>query len=285
MSTQKQTDFERIAKAISYIADNFKMQPTLEQLAGQAGLSPFHFQRLFTKWAGTSPKKFTQYLSLEYAKKIVREDKTSLLKVARQTGLSGSSRLHDLFVTIEGMTPGEYKNGGVDLDIHYTFANNLFGRVLIASTLKGVCYLAFADSQTKALRELRDLFPRARLHNKNDAHQKMIINAFKHWGRKSTRIKLHLKGTDFQLRVWKALLTIPPGKLSTYGAIAERIDQPQASRAVGSAVGQNPVSLLIPCHRVIRSTGVFGQYHWGSARKTAMIGWEATRAQSKSVNK
>lgn len=280
MNTKKQTDFDRVTEAINYIADNFNAQPSLDQVAQKVNLSPAHFQRLFTQWAGTSPKKFLQYVSIEHAKKLLQEEQFSLLQTALETGLSSPSRLYDLFVNIEGMTPGEYKNGGENLTINYSFAESPFGDILIASTSKGIAYMAFADDEADALAELKGKFPNATFTRKVDLVQQNTLHIFTSDWNKPGEIKLHLKGTDFQLKVWEALLNIPMGRLSTYGSIAKRIALPQASRAVGTAVGQNPVALLIPCHRVIRSTGIFGNYHWGSARKTAMIGWEAAKTSN-----
>jgi AraC family transcriptional regulator of adaptative response/methylated-DNA-[protein]-cysteine methyltransferase len=277
MNYQKQSDFDRIAVAINYLCENFKTQPDLDEVAQAVNLSPSHFQRLFTKWAGTSPKKFLQYISIAHAKKLLKEDQDSLLQTTLKTGLSSPGRLHDLFVNIEGMTPGEYKNGGENLFINYSFSASPFGDILIASTAKGIAHMAFSDNKTTAFAELHSKFPHATFTKQLDRIQQSALLIFTHDWSKINEIKLHLKGTDFQLKVWETLLNIPMGRLSTYGNIARRIDHPQASRAVGTAIGQNPVAFLIPCHRVIRSTGVFGNYHWGSARKAAMIGWEAAK--------
>ena len=277
MNTQEIINYDRIAEAINYIKLNFKDQPDLDQVAEKINLSPFHFQRLFTDWAGISPKKFIQYLSLEYAKGILKDKNATLFDTAYETGLSGTGRLHDLFINLVGMTPAEYKNGGAALTINYSFAESPFGNIIVASTLKGICYMAFADDRDQAFEALRQQFPNARYTQVTDTLQQNALFIFqKDWSQLST-IKLHLKGTDFQLKVWEALLKIPMGDLSTYSSIAKKIESPQASRAVGSAVGDNPVAFLIPCHRVIKSTGEFGQYHWGSTRKTAMIGWEAAK--------
>jgi AraC family transcriptional regulator, regulatory protein of adaptative response / methylated-DNA-[protein]-cysteine methyltransferase len=279
MSTQESINFDRIAEAISYIKLNFKDQPDLDRVAEQVHLSPFHFQRLFTDWAGVSPKKFLQYLSLEHAKSILKDKQATLFDTAYETGLSGTSRLHDLFVNLEGMTPAEYKNGGAALQINYSFAESPFGHIMVASTAKGICYMAFADDKQLAFEELKHQFPNARYAQVTDMHQQNALFIFRKDWSQLPEIKLHLKGTDFQLKVWDALLNIPMGGLSTYSSIANRIGSPAASRAVGSAVGDNPVAFLIPCHRVIRATGEFGQYHWGRARKTAMIGWEAAKSE------
>ena len=269
------TDYERIKKAIEFIRSNFQQQPDLDAVAKEVYLSPFHFQRLFKDWAGVSPKKFLQYISLQHAKKLLQ--KHSVSDAAYETGLSGSSRLHDLFISIEGMTPGEYKNGGEQLQINYSFAETPFGNIIVASTAKGICHLAFADDERRALKELQSQFPKARFKQVVDTIQQNALFIFTQDWKDLSKIKLHLKGTPFQIKVWEALLKIPMGDVSTYSGIANTINNPNASRAVGTAIGDNPVAFLIPCHRVIRSTGDFGQYHWGSIRKTAMIGWEAAK--------
>jgi len=277
MSTQEIINYGRIAEAINYIKQNFKEQPNLDEVAEKVNLSPFHFQRLFTDWAGISPKKFLQYLSLDYAKGILKNDQATLFDTAFETGLSGTGRLHDLFINIEGMTPAEYKNGGKSLHINYSFAESPFGNIIVASTPKGICYMAFADDRDEAFKQLQAKFPNANYSQMVDNIQQEALFIFKNDWSHLSNIKLHLKGTNFQLKVWEALLSIPAGGLSTYASVAKAIQQPTASRAVGSAVGDNPVAFLIPCHRVIKSTGEFGQYHWGTTRKTAIIGWEAAQ--------
>ena len=277
MKEQEKTNFNRIEEAIGYIQTNFKAQPGLEEVAEKIHLSPFHFQRLFTEWAGVSPKKFLQYITVEYAKTILKDRQATLFDAAYDTGLSGTSRLHDLFIKIEGMTPGEFKNGGENLSINYSYAESPFGNILVASTAKGICYMAFADSEQEALAALQTRFPNAHYKQMVDLIQQNALYIFTHDWSELNQIKLHLKGTDFQLKVWETLLKIPMGQLSTYGNIAEQIHSPKASRAVGSAIGDNPVAFLIPCHRVIQSTGIFGGYHWGGTRKVAMIGWEAVK--------
>jgi AraC family transcriptional regulator of adaptative response/methylated-DNA-[protein]-cysteine methyltransferase len=281
MKAQQDMNFSRIAEAIGYIKSNFKAQPGLEEVADKVNLSPFHFQRLFTDWAGVSPKKFLQYLTVEHAKKMLKESQTSLFDAALESGLSGTGRLHDLFIKIEGMTPGEYKNGGEHLAINYSFAESPFGNLLIASTAKGICHLAFADEPQQALLRLQQAFPRATCRQMVDLAQQNVLYIFTHDWSKLHEIKLHLKGTEFQLKVWEMLLKVPLGQLSTYGTIARGINQPTACRAVGTAIGDNPVAFLIPCHRIIQSTGVLGNYHWGGNRKAAMIGWEAARTDSR----
>lgn len=277
MNTQDQINYNRIAEAIEYIKEHFKEQPDLDEVAQRVHLSPFHFQRLFTEWAGTSPKKFLQYISVGHAKKLLVENQATLFDTAYETGLSGTSRLHDLFVNIEGMTPAEYKNGGKNLTINYSFAESPFGNIIVASTAKGVCYMAFNESETQSLEDLKSKFPNASFHQRLDLLQQNALYIFQDDWSKLQQIKLHLKGTDFQLKIWETLLKIPMGQLSTYGDIARKIEQPNAARAVGTAIGSNPVAFLIPCHRVIQSSGIFGGYMWGNTRKTAIIGWESAK--------
>lgn len=277
MSTQEIINYHRIEDAINYIKTNFKSQPDLDKVAEKVHLSPFHFQRMFTDWAGISPKKFIQYLSIDYAKNILKNNQATLFDAAFETGLSGTGRLHDLFINIEGMTPAEYKNGGNALDINYSFAESPFGNIIVASTAKGICYMAFADDRDDAFQKLVAQFPNAHYTQVVDSMQQEALFIFKKDWSQLSNIKLHLKGTNFQLKVWDALLNIPMGGLSTYSSIAQSLHQPTASRAVGSAVGDNPVAFLIPCHRVIKSTGETGQYHWGAGRKSAIIGWEAAK--------
>jgi len=278
MNTQENINYNRIAEAIDYIKVNFKEQPNLDEVAEKVHLSPFHFQRLFTEWAGTSPKKFLQYISVEHAKKILKENNhATLFDAAFDTGLSGTSRLHDLFVNIEGMTPAEYKNGGKNLEINFSFAESPFGNIIVASTSKGVCFMAFAEDEETGFNDLKNKFPNAGFSRKLDLVQQNALFIFQNDWSKLSEIKLHLKGTDFQLKVWETLLKIPMGQLSTYGSIAQQIEKPNASRAVGTAIGSNPVAFLIPCHRVIQSSGTFGGYMWGNTRKTAIIGWEGVQ--------
>ncbi|MBU2525055.1 MAG: methylated-DNA--[protein]-cysteine S-methyltransferase [Bacteroidetes bacterium] len=280
---QQQINYNRIAEAIAYIKQNFKIQPNLDEVAEKVHLSPFHFQRLFSDWAGTSPKKFLQYTTVEYAKRLLKENQATLFEAAYQTGLSGTGRLHDLFVNIEGMTPAEYKNGGKNLAVNYSFADSPFGNILVASTEKGICFMAFSEDASVAFQHLQSLFPNARFKQQLDEAQQNARYIFtKDWSRLKA-IKLHLKGTDFQLKVWQTLLKIPMGQLTTYGAVANKINNQKASRAVGTAIGSNPIAFLIPCHRVIQSTGMFGEYRWGNTRKTAIIGWEGAKTHLQSI--
>ncbi|MBK5721567.1 methylated-DNA--[protein]-cysteine S-methyltransferase [Dysgonomonas sp. Marseille-P4677] len=274
MNKQKIIDFIRIKDAIEYINGNYKSQPDLDEVASYVALSPFHFQRMFTRWAGVSPKKFLQYISVENAKKMLKETQASLFDTAFEVGLSGTGRLHDLFVNIEGMTPGEYKNGGLNLAINYSFAETPFGEILIASTSKGICYMAFVEDEVSALQEMKHVFPNAEYKQLTDSIQQNALYIFTQDWQKPEQIQLHVAGSNFQLKVWEILLKIPRGGLATYRDVAERIGSPGASRAVGTAIAENPVAYLIPCHRVILSSGKIGQYHWESARKSAIIGWE-----------
>jgi len=284
MNEADQINYNRIAAAIEYIKQNFKQQPDLDEVAEKVNLSPFHFQRLFAEWAGVSPKKFLQYTSIEYAKQILKEKQATLFDAAFETGLSGTSRLHDLFVKIEGMTPGEYKNGGEQLSINYAFSLSPFGDILIASTSKGICHMDFALDESTSLNRLSNRFPNACLRNEKDHLQQNALKIFGQDWSELPQIKLHLKATDFQLKVWQALLKIPMGQLSTYGSIAKDLINPNASRAVGTAIGSNPVAFLIPCHRVIQANGTLGGFMWGTTRKTALIGWEAAKMNSSSLN-
>lgn len=277
MNTQAEFNYDRVAKAISFIRSNFKEQPSLNEIAESVHLSPYHFQRLFTEWAGVSPKKFMQYISVEHAKKMLKETQVTLSEAAMETGFSGTGRLHDLFVNIEGMTPGEYKNGGENLEINFSFAESPFGKLIVASTPKGICHMAFVDDGKEGFEDLKSRFPNATYRQLLDKNQQDGLAIFRDDWSKQEQIKLHLHGTPFQLKVWETLLKIPTGSLEVYGSIAQKMERPKASRAVGTAIGKNPVAFLIPCHRVIQSTGKVGGYMWGSTRKSAIIGWEAAQ--------
>ncbi|MEL6191665.1 MAG: methylated-DNA--[protein]-cysteine S-methyltransferase [Bacteroidota bacterium] len=277
MDEQQQLNYQRIAEAINFIKQNFKEQPSLNHIAESVHLSPYHFQRLFSEWAGVSPKKFMQYISVEYAKQLLKEQQATLFDAAIETGLSGTGRLHDLFINIEGMTPGEFKNGGEKLSINYSFAESPFGDLIVASTPKGICHMAFIENEDKALSQLKSRFANASYKQVVDTLQQNALFIFQNDWERLDEIKLHLNATPFQLKVWEALLKIPKGQLTTYGHIAKSINSPGASRAVGTAIGSNPVAFLIPCHRVIQASGKIGGYVWGNTRKTAMIGWEASR--------
>lgn len=277
MYSQNETDFSRIAEAIFYIKNNFIAQPSLEEIAMHVHVSPSHFQKMFIEWAGVSPKKFLQYISIKHAKSKLRKEQATLFDTAVDTGLSGTGRLHDLFINIEGMTPGEYKNGGKNLTIKYNYIESIFGKLIIASTEKGICYIAFYEAEELAYNLLVKAFPNATFINEENAYQTDILRIFTNDYNSPDKIKLHLKGTSFQLKVWETLLTIPFGGLAAYGEISNKINSPKAARAVGSAIGKNPIAFLIPCHRVIQSTGLLGGYMWGEKRKAAILGWEASK--------
>ncbi|MCL7987788.1 methylated-DNA--[protein]-cysteine S-methyltransferase [Sphingobacterium sp. lm-10] len=280
MENSAAVNYKRIEKAIAFISTNFERQPSLEEIAEQVHLSPFHFQRLFTEWAGTTPKRFLQYISMQYAKEILSKERATLWEATQATGLSSTSRLHDLFIQLEGMTPAEYKQGGKNLHIEYRVDNTPFGEVLIATTWKGICYLSFIEHNLeKSLQALIAKFPEATFTAGRNEMQDQALRIFHHDWADMPQIKLHLKGTDFQLKVWQCLLEIPKGSLCSYGQIAHEIGTPLASRAVGTAIGSNPVAYLIPCHRVIQSAGGIGGYMWGINRKKAIIGWEAAKKQ------
>ncbi len=272
-------DYARIEKAILFLEGDFRRQPSLAEAAARVGLSEYHFQRLFRRWAGISPKRFLQYLTAEYARELLRQSR-STLEVAYDAGLSGPGRLHDLLVSVEAMTPGELKRGREGLSIRYGIHPSPFGDCLLALTERGICALAFLVDEGKevAIEELRGRWPGAQLSEDGAATLPVVRQIFdlprEHGG---PALSLHLKGTNFQLKVWEALLRIPPGSALSYEDVAAEVGTPRAARAVGSAVARNPVAFLIPCHRVIRRTGAFGEYRWGSARKKALLGWEAAR--------
>ena len=279
MHRQPEIDFNRVASGIGYIAAHFRTAPALEEIAAAAHLSPFHFQRMFTAWAGVSPTNFSRYLSLDHARAALRDGGASLLDTALDAGLSGPGRLHDLFVKIEGMTPGDYARGGAGLVIRYGYVDSLFGRLLVAATDRGICHMAFEDSPADgaqpALSRLRALFPAAEITEEDaSCHRDALAALAGDWSGVES-IRLHLRGTPFQMKVWEALLRIPSGALAGYGDVAAAIGRPGAARAVAGAVAANPVAVLIPCHRVIRQSGQIGGYAWGVARKQALIGREA----------
>jgi AraC family transcriptional regulator of adaptative response/methylated-DNA-[protein]-cysteine methyltransferase len=279
MYSQNEIDFNRIAEAIYFVKNKFIAQPSLEEIAQHVHVSPAHFQKMFIEWAGVSPKKFLQYISLTHAKSKLRNEEATLFDTALETGLSRTGRLHDLFIDIEEMTVGEYKNGGENLIIKYCYNESVFGKIITAATAKGVCYMAFYEDEALALNLLVKTFSNASFIEDQNPFQAAISKVFSNDYASAEKIKLHVKGTPFQLKVWETLLTIPFGRLATYGEISNKINSPKAARAVGSAIGKNPVAFLIPCHRVIQSTGLFGGYMWGEKRKTAIIGWEAVKVE------
>jgi len=267
-------DYLRIERAIHFLQAHYRAQPSLAEVAAHVKLSDYHFQRLFRRWAGVSPKRFLQYLTAEDAKRRLRTA-ANVLDVADGAGLSGGGRLHDVMVTLHAASPGEWKTGGAGLTIHYGFHASPFGECLIATSPRGVCALRFvAGGRDAALAELAAEWPGAVLRASARATRHVARALF---GDRRDAIALHVRGSNFQIKVWEALLTVPSGTLISYGTLATRIGAPRAARAVGTAVGQNPVALLIPCHRVIRETGVLGSYRWGAARKSALLAREAAR--------
>ncbi len=274
------SDYARIEKALAYIADRVEDQPELDDVAASIGLSPFHFQRLFTRWVGVSPKKFLQFLTLDRAKACLTAS-SSVLDAAHESGLSGPSRLHDLFLAHEAVTPGEFKQRGLGLTISYGWAESPFGDCLILTTPRGVCGLAFAGEGGRApcLADMRARWPMAKFVADEAQIARIAGAIFQPRRHDGERLKLVLYGSPFQIKVWEALLRIPQGALVSYDGLAAAIGATGAARAVGSAVGDNPISYLIPCHRVIRKSGAISHYHWGRPRKLAMIGWEAAQSE------
>ena len=272
---QSSEDYLRIEQAILYLENHYKEQPGLDEVAANIGLSEYHFQRLFTRWAGVSPKRFLQFLTKEGAKELLSNSE-NLLDTTHQVGLSSLGRLHDLFVTTEAVTPGEYKTGGEGLTIRYGIHLTPFGKCLIGLTERGICHLGFVTgSEGEAIDSLINDWKEARMIEDYRSTAALVEPIFDL--RYDTRIKpltLHLRGTNFQIKVWEALLQIPAGTATTYEGLAQRIGRPNASRAVGSAVGHNPIAVLIPCHRVIRKVGEFGNYRYGPLRKKALLARE-----------
>lgn len=278
---QSSLDYHRIEEAIVFLEKNFHRQPTLEEIADKVHLSEYHFQRLFSRWAGISPKRFLQYLTKEYAKQLLQNSQ-NLLDVTFESGLSSPGRLHDLFVSCEAVTPGEFKSRGDGLLIEYGFHPTPFGESLLALTERGICALSFekGNSPDQELTILRKRWKFARFAENPARTGKLVARIFTPLNGKSPKpLHLYLKGTNFQIKVWEALLKIPPGHAVAYEDIAESIGQPKAVRAVANAVARNPIPFIIPCHRVIRKIGKFGGYQGGTARKMALLGWEASRSQ------
>ncbi len=274
-------DYQRVEQAIGFIEANFKSQLSLEQIAKSVSLSKYHFDRLFKQWAGISPIQFLQFMTLDYTKQRLLESQ-SVLDTALEAGLSGPSRLHDLFVTFEAMTPGEFKKQASGVDVTYGFSHSPFGGCLVAMTQRGICHLGFVSGnhQAEAAEELFQLWPDATFTEDAKAVRSITERLFQMEDRKQSQpFHLHLKGTNFQVNVWKALLRIPEGNLVSYKDVASYLGQPKAFRAVASAIAMNPIAYLIPCHRVIAKSGKIHQYRWGAARKKALIGWEAAKTK------
>jgi AraC family transcriptional regulator of adaptative response/methylated-DNA-[protein]-cysteine methyltransferase len=277
---ENDANWRKMGRAIRYLSANYRDQPTLEDAASAVGLSPFHFQRLFSRYVGVSPKSFVGHLTFDHARAGLVEGK-SLLETAFDSGLSGPSRLHDLSLKIEAMTPGEYAKGGEGVAIDYGFHPSPFGSALVMATTRGVCGIAFADEgdEKEALTDMMARWPKARFAVAPERTRKFARQIFRP-AKDRDALRLHLLGTPWQIKVWQALLAIPEGKISTYRAIAELAGNPRASRAVGVAVGCNPIAWIIPCHRVLGSTGALTGYHWGLERKRAMLALESARAHA-----
>jgi AraC family transcriptional regulator of adaptative response/methylated-DNA-[protein]-cysteine methyltransferase len=266
------SDMKRMADAIAFLTARYLDQPSLDAAAAAVGLSPFHFQRLFTRHVGVSPKAFVGHLTLDHAKRDLAQG-ASVLAAALEAGLSGPSRLHDLCLKIEAMTPGDYAKAGAGLIIDYGFALSPFGLAIVAATDKGVCALGFGDEEEAMFADIGARWPKADYRRNDKRAAKLAGQIF---GKREV-LPLHLMGTPFQIKVWEALLAIPSGTFSSYGAIAEHLHNPTACRAVGAAVGRNPISWLIPCHRVLGASGALTGYHWGMERKRAMLAVEAAK--------
>ena len=282
---QLASDYQVVEKAIQFVVENHLRQPELSEIAAHVGLSEYHFQRLFTRWAGISPKRFLQYLTKENAKALL-ETSRDILDVAYSVGLSSPSRLHDLFVTCEAVTPGEYKKRGQGLVIKYGYHPSPFGECLLAATDRGICYIAFVqDGDTQsAFQEVKDRWPEASFVEDGEYTKQFVEGIFVPVGnQRGAPLRLFLHGTNFQIKVWEALLKIPTGRVVTYHDLAVAIGMPEAPRAVGSAVGQNPLPVLVPCHRVIRKGGETGNYRYGWARKKALLAWEAAASETQGV--
>ncbi len=269
-------DYERVRQALEYVAGHYREQPSLARIAEHVHLSPYHFQRLFSRWAGTTPKRFLQHLTIEHAKASLLSD-MSVLETTFEHGLEAPARLSELFVRIEALTPGEFRQRGDGLSIRYGFHSSPFGTCLLATTSRGVCGLSFVDDdqdqREQALAQLQARLPKAQ-YDEDHAHTAIACKQLFAPEDNQSAV-LHLAGTAFQLKVWRALLRIPAGRLASYGQIARAVGNPAAARAVGTAIGRNPIAVVIPCHRVIRENGMLGGYHWGEARKLAILGREA----------
>jgi AraC family transcriptional regulator of adaptative response/methylated-DNA-[protein]-cysteine methyltransferase len=279
MFSQASIDYKRIEKAIQFLAENFHSQPSLKEIAGNIHVSEFHFQRLFTRWVGISPKRFLQFLTKEHAKTLL-EKSINLLDVTYESGLASPGRLHDLFVTCEAVTPGQYKTRGAGLEIAYGYHATPFGECMLAKTDRGICGLSFVQigGRQPVFADLKNRWANAKLVENPQVTQSLVRQIFSPSQTKNAApLHLILNGTNFQIKVWEALIKIPMGAVVSYESVAAHIGMPKAARAVGNAVGSNPVSFIIPCHRVIRKTAEFGNYGGGVARKLAILGWEAVQ--------
>lgn len=278
MITESNINYQRIEQAIHYLEENFQRQPELDEVAEKVHLSPFHFQRLFTEWAGISPKRFLQFLTVDFLKRKLAQTR-NLIDAAEAAGLSSQSRIYDLFTTLEAVTPQEYKLRGSGIRIHYGFHETPFGLALMGVTDRGICWLSFLQADEEPRKELDKM--KTHWHNSVFSENAELTQNFvdQVFNRVNLKQPLHVfvKGTNFQIKVWEALLKVPMGAVTTYQAIASSIKNPRAMQAVGSAVGSNHIAYLIPCHRVIRKDGILGEYRWSAARKKSIIGWEMAK--------
>jgi AraC family transcriptional regulator of adaptative response/methylated-DNA-[protein]-cysteine methyltransferase len=273
-------DYSLVEQALIYLKENSRRQPDLEEVARAVGLSEFHFQRMFARWAGISPKRFLQFVTREHARELL-DGSQSVLHTTFEVGLSSPGRLHDLFVSTEAVTPGEYKSRGLGLTIRYGLHPSPFGTCLLGATSRGICHLAFVEgSETAAIDEMTSRWMQATIVPDPAATSPFLAPIFRLGPGFHPPLHVLLQGTNFQIQVWEALLRIPMGHVVTYEQIARGIGRPQAVRAVGNAVADNPVPVIIPCHRVIRKLGDFGQYRYGPTRKRALLGWELARVEA-----
>ncbi len=282
--TQAAQDYARVEQAIRFLQEHFREQPSLAQAAAHVGLSEHHFQRIFSRWAGISPKRFLQFLTKEHAKQLLAHSR-SVLDTTYDVGLSSPGRLHHLLITCEAVTPGEQRQRGAGLTIRYGFHPSPFGECLLGVTERGICWLSFTpqEGRERELRELRESWAAATFQEDPQATGRLVARIFPPNGRIAPPLHLFVRGTNFQIKVWEALLRIPPGFVLAYADVARWVGQPKAARAVGNAVAQNLVSYLIPCHRVLRSNGQISRYRWDSQRKRALLAWEAAQGEAGSV--
>lgn len=280
LETQKNhINYQRIERAIQYLQENFHRQPDLAEVAEKVNLSPFHFQRIFSEWAGISPKRFLQYLTTNFLKEKLTESR-NLDEAAAAAGLSSQSRVYDLFTSLEAMTPAEYRERGIGIRIDYGVHDSPFGQCAIGTTERGICWLSFVESEQdsgRAVEEMMNYWYNSIFHENGPLTKEVVLQIF--GSTQTNKLRLFVRGTNFQVKVWEALLRIPAGSLSTYQDIARRVGRPKALQAVGSAVGANPIAYLIPCHRVIRKDGMPGDYRWNPTRKKSLIGWEMARQE------
>ncbi|CAN5422028.1 methylated-DNA--[protein]-cysteine S-methyltransferase [soil metagenome] len=281
VSSETNINYQRIEQAIRYLEENFQRQPELDEVAEKVHLSPFHFQRIFTDWAEISPKRFLQFLTVDFLKTKLKESK-NIIEAAESAGLSSQSRVYDLFTTLEAVTPQEYKLNGAGIKVEYGFHQTPFGTCLIGVTERGICWLSFVaigDEPSAEMEKIKQHWNQSIFHQNQSLTENFIDRIFNHrQAEAQSKINVFVKGTNFQVKVWEALLRLPMGSVTTYQSIAEKINNPKAMQAVGSAVGSNHVAYLIPCHRVIRKDGILGEYRWSAARKKSIIGWEMSKA-------